>query len=209
MRLPARCALIALVMAGAIPSSAQRVSVAARDTAAIVAAPSATISTALRITNGTAARVALVPSVTLPADWSAPVGAMPFALAAGETDSWIVSIRVPARAPAGRYVIGLSAKDSAGTVVVRDSLVIEVSARRGLELSLTNHPTYSVSGNAFRSTFLLQNRGNVPTTVRLRGTSGLGGVVTLDSTQGVARCWRGEDARRCRCNAAEGCRSAR
>jgi hypothetical protein len=181
VRLSARCAIVALVMAGAIPSSAQRVSVAARDTAIIVAAPAATISTALRITNGTAARVALVPSITLPADWSAPVGALPFALDAGETDSWIVSIRVPARAPAGRYVIGISAKESLGAESIRDSLVIEVSARRGLELSMTNHPTYSISGNAFRSTFLLQNRGNVPTIVSLRATSGLGGVITLDS----------------------------
>lgn len=183
MRLPARYALTALFMAGAIPSSAQSVRVAARDTAAIVAAPSATISTALRITNGTAAGVALVPSVVLPAEWSAPVGAMPFALAAGETDSWIVSIRIPARAPAGRYVISLSAKDASARVVVRDSLVVDVTARRGLDLSLTNRPSYSVSGNAFRSTFLLQNRGNVPTTVSLRGTSGLGGVVTLDSSR--------------------------
>ena len=182
MRLPARFALIALVMAGAIPSSAQRVSVAARNAAVIVAAPSATISTALRIANGTSARIALVPTITIPADWSVPMGAVPFALAAGETDSWIVSIRIPARAPAGRYVIGLSAKDSADSEIVRDSIVIDVSVRRGLDLSLTNHPSYSVSGNSFRSTFLLQNRGNVATTVGLHGTSGLGGVVTLDSS---------------------------
>jgi hypothetical protein len=174
-------ALIALVMAGAIPSAAQRVSVAPRDTAPIVALPSATVSLALRVTNGSAVRVALVPNVAVPAEWSAPVGAMPFALAAGETDSWIVSVRVPARTPAGRYVIALTAADSSGTERLRDSLVVEVSARRGLELSLMNRPTYSVSGDAFRSTFLLQNRGNVPTTVSLRGTSGLGGLITIDS----------------------------
>ena len=183
MRFPARCALIALVMAGAIPCAAQRVDVAARDTAAIVAAPAATISTAMRITNRSAERIALVPSVVVPADWSAPLGALPFALASGETDSWIVSIRIPARAPAGRYRIAISAADSAGNVVVRDSLTIDVSAHRGLELSLTNRPTYAVSGTSYRSAFLLQNRGNVPTTVALRGVSGLGGVVTLDSTK--------------------------
>ena len=182
MRLPARIALIALVMAGAIPSSAQRVSVAARDTAFIVAAPAATISTALRITNSSAERIALVPAITLPAEWSAPVGAMPFSLSGGETDSWIVSVRIPSRAAAGRYVIGLAARDSAGGIVVRDSIAIEVKAFRSLELSLTNHPTYSVSGDAFRSTFLLQNKGNVSTTVALRGTSGLGGIVTIDSS---------------------------
>lgn len=182
MRRLALFALIALVMAGAIPCAAQRVSVAARDTAPIVAMPSATISMALRVTNDGAEPVALRPNVSVPADWSAPTGSIPFALAAGETDSWIVSIRVPARAPAGRYVIGLAAIDSNNVERLRDSLVVEVSAKRGLELSLTNRPTYSVSGDAFRSTFLLQNRGNVPTRVSLRGTSGLGGVVTLEET---------------------------
>jgi hypothetical protein len=181
MRRPALFALIALVMAGAIPSAAQRVSVAARDTAPIVALPSATVSLALRVTNGSAARVSLVPNVAVPAEWSAPVGGMPFSLDVGETDSWIVSVRIPARAPAGRYVIGLTATDSSGAERIRDSLVVEVGARRGLELSLTNRPTYSVSGDVFRSVFLLQNKGNVPTTVSLRGTSGLGGIVTLDS----------------------------
>ncbi len=181
MRRPALFALIALVMAGAIPSAAQRVSVAARDSSPIVVLPSATVSLALRVTNGSAARVSLLPNIAVPAEWSAPVGAMPFSLDAGEADSWIVSVRVPARAPAGRYVIGLTATDSSGAERIRDSLVIEVSARRGLELSLTNRPTYSVSGDAFRSVFLLQNKGNVPTTVSLRGTSGLGGIVTLDS----------------------------
>ncbi|MEO5815566.1 MAG: NEW3 domain-containing protein [Gemmatimonadaceae bacterium] len=183
MRRPALFALIALVMAGAIPSAAQRVSVAARDTATTVALPGATVSLALRVTNGGAERVALKPNVAVPTDWSAPIGAMPFALAAGETDSWIVSIRIPTRAPAGRYVIALTAADSAGTERLSDSLVVEVSARRGLELSLMNRPTYSVSGDAFRSNFLLQNRGNVPTTVSMRGTAGLGGIVTLDSTR--------------------------
>jgi len=181
MRRPALFALIAFVIAGSIPAAAQRVSVAARDSATIVALPSATVSLALRVTNGSAERVALVPKVAVPAEWSAPIGGMPFALDAGQTDSWIVSVRIPARAPAGRYVVALTAADSSGTERLRDSLVVEVSARRGLDLSLMNRPTYSVSGDAFRSTFLLQNRGNVPTTVSLRGTASLGGVVTLDS----------------------------
>jgi len=175
-------ALVVLLVAGANPSAAQRVSIAQRDTTPIVAAPSATVSLALRVRNGSAQRIALVPNVAVPAEWSAPVGAMPFALAAGETDSWIVSVRVPARAPAGRYVIALSATDSLGTERLRDSLVVAVSARRGIDLSLTNRPTYSVSGDAFRSNFLLQNRGNVPTTVSLRATSGLGGNITLEAT---------------------------
>ena len=185
-RLPGRLALVALValiFAGPLPAAAQAIVIGARDTAAIVAAPAATVTTALRITNYSAARVMLVPRITVPADWSVPLGALSFPLAAGASDSWIIGVRVPARAPAGRYRIAVSATDSAAHVTAHDSLTIEVSARRGLELSLTNRPMYSVSGGTYRAAFLLQNRGNVRTAVRLRGTSALGGAVALDSTR--------------------------
>jgi hypothetical protein len=157
--------------------------IAARDTAVVAAGPGATITTALRITNNGAGRIALTPRLTLPTGWSAPMGTRPFALAAGQTDSWLIGLRVPTRAPAGRYVIGVTAEDSASHSLVRDSLVVEVSVRRGLELSLTNRPTYAVSGSAYRASFLLRNRGNVRTTVTIRGTSALGGSVALDSTR--------------------------
>ena len=182
-RLRARVALITFVLAGPTPAFAQTVVIGARDTAAIVAAPAATITAALRITNRSAGRVSIVPRITVPADWSVPMGASPFMLAAGESDSWIVGVRVPARAPAGRYRIALSAEDSATHLITRDSLTVDVSAVHGLELSLTNRPTYAVSGDTYRATFLLQNRGNVQTTVKLRGTSALGGSVALDSVQ--------------------------
>lgn len=182
-RLRARIALITFVLAGPTQAYAQTVVIAARDTAAIVVAPAATVTAALRITNRSAERVSIVPRITVPADWSVPMGALPFVLAAGESDSWIVGVRVPARAPAGRYRIALSAEDSATHMVVRDSLTVDVSAVHGLELSLTNRPTYAVSGDTYRAAFLLHNRGNVRTTVMLRGTSALGGTIALDSTQ--------------------------
>ena len=170
-------------MAGPVSASAQTLVIAARDTAVVVAGPGTTITTALRISNRGTVRSALTPELTLPADWSAPMGTRPFTLAAGETDSWIIGLRIPARAPAGRYQVGVMAEDSATHAIVRDSLAIEVSVRRGLELSLTNRPTYAVSGSAYRASFLLRNRGNVRTTVTLRGTSALGGSVALDSTR--------------------------
>ena len=183
IRFPVRVALFTLVLAGPTLASAQTVMISARDTAAIVALPAATVTTALRITNRTGQRVSMVPRIVAPADWSVPLGALPFALAASESDSWIVGVRVPARAPAGRYIIAISATDTASHQVVRDSLTVDVSVVRGLDLSLTNRPTYAVSGTAYRASFLLQNRGNVATTVTLRGTSVLGGSVKLDSTR--------------------------
>lgn len=183
IRRPLRTALITLVFAGSTPTFAQTVVVSARDTAALLVAPAATVTVALRITNRSTNGVSIVPRIAVPADWSVPMGALPFVLAAGESDSWIVGVRVPARAPAGRYRIAVIAEDSASHVIVRDSITVDVSVRRGLELSLTNRPTYAVSGNTYRAAFLLQNRGNVETTVTLRGTSALGGVVALDSSR--------------------------
>ncbi|CAN5563391.1 hypothetical protein BH09GEM1_BH09GEM1_44500 [soil metagenome] len=175
-------ALVTLAFAGWHSAAAQTVTIGARDRAVISAAPAATVSAVLRVSNRGASRASLVPHLELPVDWSAPMGSLPFEIAPGDADSWIVSVRIPARAPAGIYTIGISAEESASHTVVRDSLTIDVLAQKGLELALTNRPTYAVSGNAYRTSFLLQNRGNVVTTVLIQGKSALGGGVVIDST---------------------------
>ena len=177
------CAFVALTMTGALSVGAQSIVVAARDSVTPAAEPGATVTTALRITNRGAASVTLSPRVAAPSEWPVPLGALPFELAAGETDSWIVSLRVPARSPAGKYVVALSATDGAGVVRVRDSIVVTVSAQRRLELSLTHRPTYAVSGETYSTGFLLSNRGNVATTVALGAVSVLGGRVVMDATE--------------------------
>jgi hypothetical protein len=174
-------ACIALVSAGWRTASAQGVSIGARDAAVISAPPAATVSSVLRISNRGGSRATLAPHIELPADWSAPMGTLPFEVAPGGADNWIVSVRIPARAAAGHYTIDLSAEDTAAHVTLRDSLRINVLAIKGLELSLTNRPTYAVSGTAYRTSFLLQNKGNVVTTVRISGKSALGGTVAIDS----------------------------
>ena len=181
-RVVVRIALIALVSAGWRSASAQMVSIGARDAAVISAPPAATVSAVIRVSNRGTSRAALVPHIELPVEWSAPMGSLPFDVAPGGADNWIVSVRIPARAAAGRYNIGVSAEDSVSHVVLRDSMLIDVVALKGLDISLTNRPTYAVSGTAYRTSFLLQNKGNVVTTVLIRGKSALGGAVTVDSS---------------------------
>ena len=182
MRTAVLVASVALVSAGWRTATAQGVSIGARDPAVISAPPAATVSTVLRISNRSGSRATLVPNIELPADWSAPMGSLPFEVAPGDADNWIVSVRIPARAVAGRYMVDLSAEDTASHVVLHDSIRIDVLALKGLELSLTNRPTYAVSGTAYRTSFLLQNKGNVVTTVRISGKSALGGSVAIDSS---------------------------
>ena len=183
-RAPARAAIRALLLLlSPLLATAQSLRIAARDTAPSVIMPGATVTAALRITNSSAASITVTPRIDVPAEWSVPVGTLPFTLAAGESDSWIVGIRIPARAPAGRYRIALAAQDSAGHSTVRESLTVQVSTVHGLALTLTNRPTYAVSGGSYQAVFLLQNDGNVPTTIRLRATSALGAPVDLDSAR--------------------------
>ena len=176
-----RAAVQALLLLSPVLASAQTLRLASRDTSPIVALPGTTVTAALRITNSSDARVTVAPRIEVPAEWSVPLGALPFALSAGESDSWILGIRVPSRAPAGRYRIAVAAQDSSGPSAVRDSLTVQVSTVRGLGLTLTNRPTYAVSGGRYQAVFLLQNNGNVPTIVRLRATSALGAPIEIDS----------------------------
>ncbi|MDQ2667890.1 MAG: carboxypeptidase-like regulatory domain-containing protein [Gemmatimonadota bacterium] len=181
-RSAARFATVALVFAGWHSASAQALAIGVRNAAVISALPAATVSAVLRVSNLGKESAVLVPRVELPTGWSAPMGSLPFNVAARSADNWIVSLRIPARAPAGQYVIGLSAQDSVSHATLRDSLVIDVRAVKGLELSLTNRPTYAVSGTSYRSSFLLHNLGNVITTVIIRGKSALNGTVAIDTT---------------------------
>lgn len=176
-----RLALAALLLAGWHAASAQSVVIAARDSAVISALPAATVSAVVRLSNRGSARASMVPHVAVPANWSAPMGSLPFEIAPGGADNWIVSVRIPARAPAGRYIIGLSAEDVVSHTAVHDSLVVDVRVQKGLDLSLTNRPTYAISGTSYRTSFLLHNQGNVPTTVIIRGKSALKGAVVIDS----------------------------
>ncbi len=181
-RSAARFAFVALVFAGWHSASAQALAIDARNTAVISALPAATVSSVLRVSNLGKQRATMVPRVELPAGWSAPMGTLPFDVAPREAENWIVSLRIPARAPAGQYVIGLTAQDSVSHAILRDSLVIDVRAVKGLELSNTNRPTYAISGTSYRTSFLLHNLGNVITTVIIRGKSVLNGAVIMDTS---------------------------
>lgn len=132
-----------------------------------------TITAALRLSNTRDDTVLVTPRVVAPAEWSVLLGGLPFRLAPREQDSWLVTVRIPARAAAGRYVILLAAATSDARVA-EDSLVVQVGARRSLDLVLTDEPSYALSGAEWRASFRVRNTGNVPETIALRATSALG-----------------------------------
>ena len=135
------------------------------------------------VTNRSALSERFTPAITIPAGWSVPLGLEPFDVAGGRSEQWILSVWIPARAPAGRHSIAVMATTASGTVIVRDTLVVVVKARRALELAMTSRASYAVVGSQYTASFLVRNRGNVRSTVMLSGVSSLGGAVVIDSAR--------------------------
>jgi hypothetical protein len=138
-----------------------------------------TLTFAVHVTNRTSDSVAVQPRVTPPADWVALLGIIPFTLPAHASDSWLLSLRIPTRARAGRYTVAFSARDGAGRILLRDSIEVELQVKHGVTVTLTEHPSYAVSSTPYRVAVVVQNRGNVDATYALSGVSSLGGTVSI------------------------------
>ena len=148
--------------------------------ASIAGVSGGTATAGTRMVNGTGDTVVVTPRLGLPPEWGVLLGARPFTLAPGDADSWMVSVRIPARAAAGRYVISMDA-DAAGAPVVHDSVVVEVASRRALSVILADQPSYAISGHAWRASFLVRNDGNVTSRVALRSSSALGTAAVVET----------------------------
>lgn len=136
--------------------------------------PGATVTAAVRLTNLSRDSIAITPRVGAPADWATILGTFPFTLAPRRGDVWLVSVRAPANAPAGRYAVQLRAADADNRTLVRDSVIVNVRAHRGIELIVAERPTYAISGSSYRALVLARNSGNVPATYRVLVSSSLG-----------------------------------
>ncbi|MDB4899645.1 MAG: isocitrate dehydrogenase, NADP-dependent, partial [Gemmatimonadetes bacterium] len=141
------------------------------------AEPGSAVTIAVRVTNVSSDTLTVTPRVFAPVDWSTLLGTFPFVLAPHEGDTWLVSVRIPARAAAGRYGILLRAEDAARHTLIADSVWVDVKPRHKVELTLAERPSYAVSGSAYRGVFLVQNKGNVPATLALKSSSLLGSSV--------------------------------
>lgn len=177
MRRAAFIVAVSWLAAGATVTSAQetdvlRVRAARRDT--ITAAT--TITAAFTVTNASGDIVHVTPRVQAPADWPVLMGATPFAIAPNTSTILMLSVVVPARATAGTYTLHLIVGPS-----VSDFVVVRVAQRRALEVSLLGKPGYSVSGESYTAHFLVRNRGNTGTRVRLRARSTLGRAALPDT----------------------------
>ena len=141
----------------------------------------ATVTAVFAVSSGRDDTVHVMPHVELPKDWTILMGGTEFAVAPRSTEMLMLSVVVPARAAAGVYPLRMwitTAQDPKG---VADSVIVVVPPRRALELGLVDRPGFVVSGRSYDAGFLLRNRGNMGTHVRLGARSSLG-VATMRDT---------------------------
>jgi hypothetical protein len=103
--------------------------------------------------------------VSVPRSWRILTGggALP---AGSHRIAYMVGVFVPSTAGAGKYPVTLSARDAESTAVSTGWIV--VPAVRSISLTVLESPQFLVAGNDGIAKFLLVNRGNVETMVKLR-----------------------------------------
>lgn len=153
---------------------------------AIQADAGGTITVTLQVRNPSLDTLTVVSKLSPPPDWVVILGESPFTLGPRGSDTWLVSLRVPSRTPAGHYSVGLRAIDAWGHFLFSDSLLVDVRSRRGVQVALTERPAYGVSGTPYQGSFLVHNVGNVPTTFSVRARSSAGTVQQPDTTLTLA-----------------------
>jgi hypothetical protein len=123
----------------------------------------------------------VMPHVEIPTDWSILTGGSPFLVGPHSTEMLMLSVVVPARAPAGAYPIRMWVTTAQNPQGVMDSVVVIVPPRRALDVGLIDRPGYVVSGKSYDAGFLVRNRGNMASVVRLAARSSLGSATMVDT----------------------------
>jgi hypothetical protein len=143
--------------------------------------PGSTITRVYPVSNPTTDSVVVTPKIDLPAGWAVLTGAAPFTLGPGESDTWIVSLSIPAQATAGPYLVRLAAvRRGTSATVLSDSIPLTVTTRRGLSLTFGDRPMYVIAGSPYKLSLLVRNRGNALAVVRVKAASPGGELATVD-----------------------------
>ena len=118
------------------------------------------------------------PTLIVPRGWTIVMGNTAFAVAPGKTETWLVGISVPGSAPAAKYTMrGALVADGS---TVSDSIVVRVNEHRAIEIVSLDVPGWVIAGSRYEARFLVRNRGNVPSTVGLSGSTSRGTRVDAD-----------------------------
>lgn len=159
-------------------ASALRIRAIRRDTIPVAS----TLTATFVVTTSRADSAVVLPHLEVPKEWTVLMGGDPFPIAPRASHLVLLGVAVPARTPAGVYPVRVWVTTRADPQGIADSVLVRVPERRAIEFGLVDRPAFVVSGRTYSAVFLLRNRGNAVTAVRLEA-SALFGVASLsDST---------------------------
>jgi hypothetical protein len=141
----------------------------------------ATVTAAFIVSSTRTDSMDVTPRVETPKDWTVLMGNATIGVPGQSSAMVMLSVAVPARATAGVYPIRVVVTSTEEPRGAGDSVLVVVPPRRALEVTLADRPGYVVSGRDYDASFLLRNRGNLPTQVRVRVKSTLGTTSSADS----------------------------
>lgn len=142
------------------------------------AEPGGQVTLTFRVTNRTAAAVALRDRVDLPGGWRLVIPEGFFTLAPRAAELRFFRVALPPGAFAGRHLV----RYAAGTVGGRDSVLVVVANRRRLFTRVETAPRIVAAGEQYNVTFIVRNVGNAPAVLRLAATASDSSPVRLDSS---------------------------
>lgn len=175
MRAPSVLALA--VLTASLGAQAPGTTLRAAPTGSVAVDAGAAFTAVFAIANDSDDSTRVAPALALPAGWVAVIGARAFVLAPRTRDTWLASVSIPRGAPAGRYVLRgtlAAGTEAPGSALQEDSVVLFVRERRALEAVPIEAPGWVLAGGSYQARFLVLNRGNVPVSVALTGTSSRG-----------------------------------
>jgi hypothetical protein len=147
----------------------------------ITTKPGSIIAVGMKVTNRGGGSSSYQSKISLPVGWRAVTRDFPFTLQPGSSDIRLISFTIPPDAPAQQYQIEYSILDTAGHAGGTSFQVIVLPVVQ-LELVVFDAPRFVVGGAKFTTTFLLTNKGNSATSIRLRTRSSTDFPIMIDST---------------------------
>jgi len=176
--------LALLASANARPVQAQRIDVQPAAGARVETRPGKVVTVSMRVSNNSSSLVRFEPSLVLPRGWRAFKKESSFELPAGASDIRLISFSLPAETPPGGYEVRYGVKDAADpAITAQASVAVVVTFVQQLELRLLELPRYVVAGDRYAAFFLVTNKGNAASGIRLLPRSSSTFPVQVDSSR--------------------------
>jgi hypothetical protein len=141
------------------------------------------LTLSFRVTNTAAFAKKFESIFNAPAGWRRLAKDLPFTLDAGASDIKLLSVSIPAETPAGEYTVRYGIRDAANPDSGADAVVaIRIAAVKDQAVKLVDVPRLVIAGERYAVIFLLTNKGNVSTPVRLSALSSNRFPTNIDST---------------------------